>query len=502
MKLTIVLLSVLTITAVTLSAFAQNRALSLDGNSSYMEVPPNPSLDISKELTIELWFTNDIPENDVFLIMKSANVIFSTCLYGLYITNDSSRIGFQLSLKHSGVAQISRVGDFADGRWHHLAGTFDGQIMTLYIDGVKRASLPLERSDEIVAQNYPLHIGTWRGMEAFHSGLIDEVRLWRVVRSQDEIRATMNAALTGEEEDLAGYWNFDKGEATGLSPDGDDSALYNNARIIECSHANVRDGVPPTVIKTIPSSPENVPVDIKEIKFFFSEEMGEGWAIEYLDNLPVGSIMWDDNMRAVTIGIGQALQPNTIYFAILNPTVAPRYIDLTSASGFFSDAQGDLLEEFFFTFTTGKRGEVDITPPTVTDIALYRANEDGELEEVFSGLSREVPDDITDIKILFSERMREKGNQSIRYSDNFPGHNARWNKSEENAMTSATIHLREPLAPKSEYYMKLNVVDKKYMDLAGNLLEPYTITFTTTGDGTLVSEKECIATTWGAVRNN
>jgi hypothetical protein len=493
MKLTIVLLSVLTITAVTLSAFAQNRALLLDGKSGYVEVSPNPGLDISGELTVEMWFTNDTPENDVFLFMQSGDMISFTRLYGLYITGGSSQVGFYLSLKNSGVREITAIGDFADGRWRHLAGTFDGQIMTLYIDGAKRASMPLERSDEIVAKDYPIQMGAWRGMGTFHSGLIDEVRLWRVARTQEEIRATMNSALTGEEEGLAGYWNFDN------SGGGNDAALQDNARIVECSRA---DKVPLTVVKTIPNSPENVPVDTKEIKFFFSEEMSEGWAVEYLDNLPVEHIAWNDDMRSLTIGMGQALQPGTIYFVILNPTIEPGYIDLTRSPNFFSDTQGDLLEEFFFTFTTEKRGEVDITPPAVTDVIFYRTSKDGTLEEVLSDLSERVPANVTDVKIVFSEKMREKGNRSIRYSDDFPRRNTRWNKGQVNSMTSVTIHFRDPLMPKSEYYIKLNVADKKYMDLAGNLLEPYTITFTTTGDGTLVPEKKCIATTWGAVRKN
>ncbi len=488
MKLTIVLLSVLAITAMTLSSSAQDRALSLDGNSGYVEVSPNPGLDISTELTVEMWFTNDIPETDVFLILQSGDMISSNRLYGLYITGASSQVGFYLSLKNSGDKQITAIGDFADGRWRHLAGTFDGQIMTLYIDGAKRASLPLDVNDEIVAQNYPLQIGTWRDMGTFHSGLIDEVRLWKVARTQEEIRVNMNSALTGEEEGLAGYWNFDN---------GNDAALRYNARIVECSRS---DKVPLTVVKTIPNSPENVPVDTKEIKFFFSEEMNEGWAVEYLDNLPVEHIAWDDDMRALTIGMGQPLQPGTIYFIILNPTIEPGYIDLIRAPNFFSDTQGGLLEEFFFTFTTEKRGEVDITPPVVTDVIFYRTNNDGTLEEVLSELTKRLPADVTDMRIVFSEKMREKGNRSIRYSDNFPRRNTRWNKGEENSMTSVTIHFRDPLMPESEYYAKLNVADKKYMDLAGNLLESYTISFTTTGDSTLVSEKNCIATTWGAVK--
>ena len=83
MKLTIILLSVLTLGAATPSVYAQNRVLALDGNLSYMEVPSRPNLDVSGEFTLELWFTNDIPEKNVFLVMKSGDIANSSCLYGL-----------------------------------------------------------------------------------------------------------------------------------------------------------------------------------------------------------------------------------------------------------------------------------------------------------------------------------------------------------------------------------------------------------------------------------
>jgi hypothetical protein len=489
MKPAIILLFVSTISSITSLAFAQNRALSLDGNISYMEVPSSPSLDISTKLTIELWFTNDIPE-DKFLLMKNSGVSYP---YGLYITDNSSSAGFYLSLKESNVKQISRNGIFADGKWHHLAGTFDGQIMTLYINGVKRASLPLEKNDEIVTKSCPLQIGM------SHSGLIDEVRLWQIACTQEQIQAMMNTTLTGKEEGLVGYWNFDDGAAKDLSPNGNDATLYNNARILEYPRAG-QDNALPAVIKTIPGSSENVPTDIKEIKFFFSKTMNKGWAIEYLDNLPLGAIVWDDDMKILTLNIEQPLQPSTIYFVILNPTIAPIYINLTNEPNFFSDTEGNLLGEFFFTFTTEKRGEVDITPPQITEVVFLKTGEDGMQEKVLSDLSKEVPTDVTDIKIVFSEKMRERGNLSLKYSDNFPKCSPKWNKGGENSMTIVTIHLNEPLMPKSKYYIKLNVVDKKYVDLAENLLKPYTINFVTVGGSMFVPKKGCIATTWGAVR--
>ena len=503
MKPAIVLLSVLTISAIATPGFSQNRALSLDGNFSYVESPPSPGLDISAELTIELWFTNDIPENDVYLLMKSSDIIPCCPLYGLYITGDSLYAGFYLNLKNSGVKQIARNGDFADGRWHHLAGVFDGQVMKLYLNGVVRASLPLEKIDEINTKSYPLQIGALSGNGKFHSGLIDEVRIWRVARTQEEIQATMHVALTGKEKGLAGYWNFDDGGAKDLSLNGNNAALHNNALIVDRARADAQDATPPVVIKTVPISPDNVPTDIREIKFFFSKRMNEGWAIEYLDNLPLGAIAWGDDMKTLTLNLEQPLQPGTIYFVILNPIFLARHIDLTNEPNYFADTEGNLLGEFFFTFTTEKRGKVDITPPTVMEVVFFKTDEDdGVMEEVHADLSKEVPTDVTDIRIVFTENMREKGKRSIKYPDNFPKHSSEWNKGGENSMTFVTIHLKESLLPKSKYYIKLNVVDKKFIDLAGNLLLPRTVTFVTVGGSMAVRKKGCIATTWGAMRKN
>jgi len=41
-------------------------------------------------------------------------------------------------------------------------------------------------------------------------GSIDEVRIWNVARSQDQVREYMNRSLKGTEPGLAGYWKFDE----------------------------------------------------------------------------------------------------------------------------------------------------------------------------------------------------------------------------------------------------------------------------------------------------
>jgi alpha-L-fucosidase len=84
----------------------------------------------------------------------------------------------------------------ADGQWHHVAGTYDGQVQLLYVDG--RLQKPRTRwTGTISANNYDLCIGNtlvdYNPPEflAF-DGLIDEFRIYDRALSGEEIAGLMN----------------------------------------------------------------------------------------------------------------------------------------------------------------------------------------------------------------------------------------------------------------------------------------------------------------------
>ena len=79
-------------------------------------------------------------------------------------------------------------------QWTHLAGTWDGSTLRLYLGGVEVASQP--RSGTLEVNNSPLHIGgnTYNG-ENF-SGLIDEVRIYNRALTPAEIAQDMNSAIS------------------------------------------------------------------------------------------------------------------------------------------------------------------------------------------------------------------------------------------------------------------------------------------------------------------
>lgn len=99
--------------------------------------------------------------------------------------------------------------------WTHVAGTYDGQHLRIVINGTTHDSVEFkaEKEEEIDALHYTkadLCIGAHPNKAAW-DGLIDEVRIWNVCRSDAEIRENMNEPLAGLTPGLIGQWTFNEG---------------------------------------------------------------------------------------------------------------------------------------------------------------------------------------------------------------------------------------------------------------------------------------------------
>ncbi|MGB3802622.1 MAG: LamG-like jellyroll fold domain-containing protein, partial [Sphingopyxis granuli] len=106
-------------------------------------------------------------------------------------------------------------------RWVHVAATYDGAVMRLYVDGLQVAERDF--AEAIRHSGAPLVIGG--GPQAYYpwNGAIDEVRVWDVARSAAQIAAAAQAPLSGGESGLVGYWRFDEADgwtAADSSPSG------------------------------------------------------------------------------------------------------------------------------------------------------------------------------------------------------------------------------------------------------------------------------------------
>jgi len=107
--------------------------------------------------------------------------------------------------------------------WTHVAATYDGATLKLYINGVLRSQVSAAFSIGTGATGF--FIGSYGGFEHF-KGLIDEARIWNVARSQSQIQASMNSQLVGNESGLRGYWRLN--EATGATIASDQTVNHND----------------------------------------------------------------------------------------------------------------------------------------------------------------------------------------------------------------------------------------------------------------------------------
>ena len=111
--------------------------------------------------------------------------------------------------------------------WHHIAVTFNSESLILYVNGEERDNVAV--TGLITNNDGNLWIGRYHNYENHFNGLIDEISIWNTALSQEQIQANMNIQLSGMEEGLVAYWNFDDGEGsvlTDLTTNSNDGTIY------------------------------------------------------------------------------------------------------------------------------------------------------------------------------------------------------------------------------------------------------------------------------------
>jgi hypothetical protein len=122
---------------------------------------------------------------------------------------------------------------FEPGTWYHLAGTYDGKVMTVFVNGEAIGSrhfvgpISIDDSDLMIGKGDPQY-----SSGEFFDGDIDDIRIWNVARSPDQIRTGMNTRLTGKEPGLVACWTFDDGTAKDSSTNGNNGVLDGAARVV------------------------------------------------------------------------------------------------------------------------------------------------------------------------------------------------------------------------------------------------------------------------------
>jgi hypothetical protein len=91
----------------------------------------------------------------------------------------------------------------------HVAATYDGSLITLYINGSQVGSA--NQSGNIVSNNSALFVGYGQDVINHFQGLVDEVKIWNISRTPSQIRTTFHTSLpNASSANLIAYYRFDE----------------------------------------------------------------------------------------------------------------------------------------------------------------------------------------------------------------------------------------------------------------------------------------------------
>ncbi|MFZ5517960.1 MAG: LamG-like jellyroll fold domain-containing protein [Candidatus Zhuqueibacterota bacterium] len=123
---------------------------------------------------------------------------------------------------------ITEANSISLDTWQHIAVSYDANSnqVRMYINGVEQSLFQTRTPSGSIKDNSAdvLYIGNNATTTNTFHGAIDDVRLWNVVRSKEQIQQQINAYLRGDENGLLAYWKMNEGFGDSL---GDGSGHAN-----------------------------------------------------------------------------------------------------------------------------------------------------------------------------------------------------------------------------------------------------------------------------------
>jgi len=160
-------------------------ALSFNGTSARVTVNDSNSLDLTTRMTLEAWLFPTAVGGWRDVIYKGTDDI-----YYLMGSSDNSTPAIGGTFSPSALRGSSNLPLNA---WTHLAGTYDGTTMRLYVNGVQVSSRA--QTGPIQTSTAALTMGGDPLYGQYFAGRIDEVRIYNRALSSAEIQSDLSSAL-------------------------------------------------------------------------------------------------------------------------------------------------------------------------------------------------------------------------------------------------------------------------------------------------------------------
>ena len=197
-------------------------ALSFNGSSDYVDIGHlNPS---TTKLTLEVWCK--LADG----ALSAHRPLFSWGDWNEDVTIYFRSGGTEISV-NAGIGGRDEVSytDTVEGVWRHIALTIDTKIplATVYMDGDELGTVDCQDGGDLPLTN-DLKFGQY-GNSRYFQGMMSDVRIWNIARTQQQIQDNMSKSLRGDESGLVAYYPFIEGEGTTLNDatgNGYDGTIY------------------------------------------------------------------------------------------------------------------------------------------------------------------------------------------------------------------------------------------------------------------------------------
>jgi len=173
------------------------KALRFDGDGDYVNLGNDSRFNLTSQITVVAWI-----KVDAFDRQWQAIITKGDGSWRLQRNGTKSSIEFACTgafVPNALVGSLFGTVNVNDGRWHHIAGTFDGSRICLFVDG--RIDVAAETDGAVKINDYNVLIGAnAEKPDRNFKGSVDDVRVYSYAMSVEEVNKLFAEQNPGTEK--------------------------------------------------------------------------------------------------------------------------------------------------------------------------------------------------------------------------------------------------------------------------------------------------------------